>query len=55
MSSNGVDVGVRIVALPATHDGACAVLERLREAETLTARLPAPWHTAEDGTDDPPA
>jgi hypothetical protein len=54
-SSNGVDVGVRIVALPATHDGACAVLERLREAETPTARLPAPWHTAEDGTADPPA
>ena len=26
---------VRIVALPATHDGACALLERLRDADPV--------------------
>ncbi len=51
---SGTDVGVRIVALPATHDGACAVLERLREAETPTARRPAPWRAGLEEVDPGP-
>jgi hypothetical protein len=54
-SRRGVDVGVRIVALPATHEGAWALLERLRVDETPTARRPAPWHLGEVGSGDPPA
>lgn len=50
-AGGGIDVGVRIVPLPATHDGACAVLERLREAETPTARRPAPWGVAVETLD----
>ena len=54
-SRRGVDVGVRIVALPSTHDGAWTLLERLRMEETPTARRPAPWSMGEVGSGEPPA